>query len=207
MISKHHDHFEITQMDKLTVYVAFDHRYHADVVQGYKIKYRETFKGEKPKYKNVRGDGLGEEVTKCKFHFEDEEYITHIGVAYGWSLDRIEFTTNKERHFSAGGKGGSYTRFIMSVDDHDKHPRVVALGIGLGPLDAHQLRVHYLPEHGEHCRDIAWELEQEREKQKEAEEAERLRHEAEEAERIRQEHEAEIERLRLEAEAEAERLR
>jgi hypothetical protein len=119
-------------MDKITVFVAYDSKYCTEVVQGYKIKYRETLRGEKPKYKNVRRDGLGEDVKKKKFQFEDDEYITHIGVAYGGALDRIEFTTNKERHFSGGGPGGRYVRLNLPVEDQDKHPRVIALGIGLG---------------------------------------------------------------------------
>ena len=86
--------------------------------------------------------------------------MTHFSISYGWSLDRIEFTTNLERHFSAGGSGGSFHRFTLPVNDspHDKHPRIIALGLGLGPHDAHQIRVHYLPVSGHHCKDISLEL-------------------------------------------------
>jgi hypothetical protein len=61
------------------------------------------------------------------------------------------------------------------------HPRVIAFGAGVGPHDLHQLRAHYLPVHGEHCRDIASELEQEREAIRLAEEEQaRLQKEEEE---------------------------
>ena len=39
LIAKHHDHYEIAQMHKITVYVAFDKRYKNKVLQGYKIEY------------------------------------------------------------------------------------------------------------------------------------------------------------------------
>jgi hypothetical protein len=101
-------------------------------------------------------------------------------VAFGWSLDRIEFTTNKERHFTAGGSGGKYHRIPLPCSQEGTHPRVISFGLGLGPHDVNQLRAHYLPVTGDHCRDIAWELEQEREAEREREEQERLAREAEE---------------------------
>ena len=122
----------------------------------------------------MREHALTEEVEEFEFHFNDDEYITHMGVAFGWSLDRIEFTTNQERHFSAGGPGGSYHRIQMQCTHEGTHPRVIAFGVGLGPHDVHQLCAHYLPVSGEHCRDVAWELEQEREAKRQAEEQERL---------------------------------
>ena len=88
-------------------------------------------------------------------------------------MDRIEFTTNQQRHFSAGGKGGGYRRIPLNCDEEGTHPRVIAFGFGIGPKDVHQVRAHYFPVSGDHCRDIAWELEQER-LQREAEEAQRI---------------------------------
>ena len=102
---------------------------------------------------------MGQEIEEASFHFEDEEYITHLSVSYGWSLDRIEFTTNKERHFKAGGSGGGLHRIHMPCDIEGTHPRVISFGVGIGPHDVHQLKANYLPVSGEHCRDIAWELE------------------------------------------------
>ena len=78
---------------------------------------------------------MTEEVEENEFHFNEDEYITHLGVAFGWSLDRIEFTTNQERHFSAGGLGGSYHRIPMPCAPEGTHPRVIALGAGIGPHD------------------------------------------------------------------------
>ena len=106
------------------------------------------------------------DIEEHSFHFEDDEYITHLGVSFGSAVDRIEFTTNKEKHFTAGGTGGGYHRIPMPCDSEDCHSRVIAFGVGMGPTDIHQFRAHYLPVSGEHCRDIAWELEQEREAQR-----------------------------------------
>jgi hypothetical protein len=94
-----------------------------------------------------------------EFHFEDDEYIIHMGAAYGESLDRIEFVTNKERHFTCGGQGGRYTPLTFDCAP-GSHPRVIAFGIGLGSHDAHQIRAHYFDTTGETpCRDVALELE------------------------------------------------
>ena len=159
LISKHHDHYEITQMHKLTVYVSHDFRYKTKVLQGYKIEYKPNFRGEEIHIHRMRSTPLSQDVEEYSFHFEEDEYITHIGVAFGWSVDRIEFTTNQERHFRAGGAGGKLNRIPLPCHEDGTHPRVVAFGLGLGPHDVNQLRAHYLPVSGHHCRDIAWELE------------------------------------------------
>jgi hypothetical protein len=94
-----------------------------------------------------------------EFHFEDDEYIIHIGAAYGESLDRIEFVTNKKRYFTCGGQGDWYTPLTFDCAP-GSHPRVIAFGIGLGSHDAHQIRAHYFDTTGDTpCRDVALELE------------------------------------------------
>ena len=40
---------------------------------------------------------------------EDDEYITDLGVKYGWYMDRVEFTTNKGRVHGAGGSGSCWS--------------------------------------------------------------------------------------------------
>lgn len=40
------------------------------------------------------------------FNFQKNEYITSLSVRCGWLIDRIEFSTNYGRSFSAGGDGG-----------------------------------------------------------------------------------------------------
>ena len=182
-------------MHALTVYVSFDQRYNAEVIQGYKIEFKPNHQGEDIHYQRLRSQPLSYNVEEYTFHFEEDEYITHLGVAFGWSLDRLEFTTNHERHFTAGGAGGKYHRIPLPCPLEGTHPRVVSFGLGLGPHDVHQLRAHYLPVTGDQCRDIAWELEQEREAVREREEQERFVREAEEEEKRRAEEE-EAERLR-----------
>ena len=95
-------------MHHLTFWEAHDNRFNTVVVQGYEIHYKETYEGLEPKYTRLRSQGAGGELVAKEFHFEDDEYITHMGASTGGSLDRVEFTTNKERHFSCGGQGGKY---------------------------------------------------------------------------------------------------
>ena len=110
----------------------------------------------------MRREGAGGELVEKTFHFEDDEYITHIGTAYAGSLDRIEFVTNKERQFTCGGPGGRYEPFTFNCLD-SMHPRVIAFGIGLGPYDAHQLRAYYFDVSGDSpCRDISLEQDMQR---------------------------------------------
>ena len=124
-------------MHSITVYVAKDTRYKAKVLQGYKVKYRKTYRDEEPEYHRMRAQPLSHDVEEHEFHFEDDEYITHMGVAFGLSMDRIEFTTNKERHFKAGGNGGGYHRLPMPCAEEGTHPRVISFGVGLGNHDVH----------------------------------------------------------------------
>ena len=81
-------------MDHVTFYEAYDNRFETVVVQGYKVHYREAYDGYKYEYLRLRSTGAGGELVEKSFHFEDDEYITHIGTANVGSLDRIEFVTN-----------------------------------------------------------------------------------------------------------------
>ncbi len=105
---------------------------------------------------------MGGDLEESEFHFEEDEYITHMGAAFGASLDRVEFVTNKGRHFTCGGNGGRYTPLTFECAE-GSHARVVAFGIGLGPYDAHQIRAHYFETTGDSpCKDVALELELQR---------------------------------------------
>lgn len=186
-------------MKSVTVFDAFDHRWGTTVVQGVRIEYEQTADGQTYEFTHVRANGHGFHETT--FYFEEDEYITHMGASYGCSLDRIEFTTNKERHFASTGKGGTYKK-LHTHSEHGHHARFVSIGLSVGEHDAHQLFGSYALVTGEECRDICEEFELERQRIAAAE-AERLR--IEEEERIRAEEEeaarlAEEERLRLEAE-------
>lgn len=46
LIAKHHHHYEVAQMHELTVYVSFDQRYGTQVIQGYKVEYKQNYLGE-----------------------------------------------------------------------------------------------------------------------------------------------------------------
>ena len=124
-------------MHHIKVYTAHDPRYNAKVIQGYKIEYNSNYKGEEIEYHRMREQPLVPQTEEFSFHFEDEEYITHLGVSFGLSLDRIEFTTNHERHFKVGGSGGGFHRIPMPCDVEGTHPRVISFGVGLGPHDVH----------------------------------------------------------------------
>jgi hypothetical protein len=82
-------------MHKLIFWEAFDPRYGTNVVQGYEVHYKENYEGVENKYNRLRQVDSGEELVPKEFHFEDDEYITHMGAAFGLSLDRVEFVTNK----------------------------------------------------------------------------------------------------------------
>ena len=136
MVAKHHDHYEIAQMHHLTFWESFDHRHGTVVIQGYEVHYKENYEGTEQKYTRLRSKGTGSELIQKTFHFEDDEYIVHMGAAYGGSLDRVEFVTNKERHFVCGGPGGKYYPLTFDCSD-GSHQRVIAFGFGLGPFDGH----------------------------------------------------------------------
>ena len=110
----------------------------------------------------------------------DDEYITHLSVRKGAVIDRVEFVTNLGNHFSCGGTGGDYHKFHFDCAE-GTHPRVLAFGVGLGPVDIVQLRAHYIAVAGDSpCHDIAFEMEMQRRHQEElariaAEAEERLR--------------------------------
>ena len=82
-------------MHHLTFWEAYDDRFRAVVVQGYEIHFKETYDGNEHKYKRLRHLGAGGELVAKEFHFEDDEYIVHMGASAGGSLDRVEFVTNK----------------------------------------------------------------------------------------------------------------
>jgi hypothetical protein len=92
-------------------------------------------------------------------------------------LDRIEFTTNQQRHFSAGGPGGKPKK-LKTKQDEGKHARFHSFGIRLTSESATEIRGYYLAVDGEPVEDITFKtLEEERVRR---EEEERLRAEAEE---------------------------
>ncbi len=199
-------------MKSVTFWVAFDNRHRADVIVGYEVKYEgisHHHNDEGYIYRRICDQGIQNNAQSTTFEFEDGEYIIHLGASTGSSLDRVEFTTNHERNFKAGGKGGRYTKCETSDEhtheEHDHHSehehyhsRFVSFNSSHGALDFTSFGGNYLLVPGS-C-DVCDISQQELFLQAEAEERERIRIEEE-----RQA--AEAERLRLEAEAQAERER
>ena len=208
----------MAQMKKVTFWVSFDRRYGTDVIVGYEVIY-EGFShhsdDEGYVHKRICDQGIHNNAHETSFEFQDGEYIIHLGASAGSSLDRVEFTTNLERHFKAGGNGGTYNKCITSDShSHDEghhsehehyHPRFISFNCAHGPLDLTAFGGNYILVPGSCgvCDISQKELDEENERL-------RLESEAKEREYIRIEEErkaaeAEAERLRLEQEAELER--
>jgi len=143
-------------MKHLTFWVAFDHRYGTNVIVGYKVLY-EGLNHDSEEYENKRlcHKGIENNSETVEFDFHDGEYITHLGVSTGASLDRVEFTTNTGRHFVAGGKGGKYIKLNTSSEhshangeDHHEHehyhPRFISFMCSHGELDVTSFGGMYL---------------------------------------------------------------
>lgn len=184
-------------MKQATFWVAFDRRYGTDVIVGYEVKY-EGFShhqnDEGYTFKRICDQGIQNNAHSTTFDFEDGEYIIHLGASTGMSLDRVEFTTNRERNFKAGGKGGKYTK-CQTSDQHSHedghhsehehyHPRFISFNSSHGHLDFTSFGGNYIlvPGSCEVCDISQKELDDETELL-------RLKAEAEEHERIRIEEE------------------
>ena len=53
--------------------------------------------------------------TWLTFDFEEGEYINNMSVRTGCWMDKVAFSTNKGRSFSAGGEGGSFYQILMNA--------------------------------------------------------------------------------------------
>jgi len=69
LIAKHHHHYEVAQMHKLTVYMSYDQRYNTLVIQGYKVEFKPNYKGEDIHYHRLRSQPLNYDVDELTFHF------------------------------------------------------------------------------------------------------------------------------------------